>query len=175
MIMVFLMMKLKENASLLIVNMKNTLYIFLLIFLVSCTSNTIFEKPDNLIPKDTMSLLVQEMSIATSAKYINNKNLEKRINYMPLVYDRFKIDSARFQASNLYYMSKIDLYQEILTDAKESLEKQKAVFDEIKKRTDSLRADSIQKIKDFKMNKTPKDSLITREKSIQKSSLKPNL
>ena len=72
--MVFLMMKLKENASLLIANMKNIFYIFLLILLGSCTSNTIFEKPENLIPKDTMSLLVQEMSIATSAKYINNKN-----------------------------------------------------------------------------------------------------
>ena len=44
---------------------------------------------------------------------------------MPLVYDRFKIDSTRFQTSNLYYMSKIDLYQEIFEDAKANLEKQK--------------------------------------------------
>ena len=173
--MVFLMMILKGNASLLIANMKNTLYIFLLIFLVSCTSNTIFKKPDDLIPKDSMSLLVQEMSIATSAKYMNNKNLEKRVNYMPLVYDRFGIDSVRFQTSNLYYMSKIDVYQEIFTNAKNNLEKQKSVFDEIKKRTDSLRADSIKKIKDFKTNKIPKDSLKTRKKLIQEDSLKPTL
>ena len=157
--MVFLMMKLKENASLLIANMKNIFYIFLLILLGSCTSNTIFEKPENLIPKDTMSLLVQEMSIATSAKYINNKNFEKRINYMPLVYERFGIDSVRFQTSNMYYMSKIDVYQEILTDAKENLEKQKSFYDAIKKRTDSLRADSIKKIKDFEKIKFSKDSL----------------
>ncbi|WP_231494704.1 DUF4296 domain-containing protein [Polaribacter sp. Hel_I_88] len=153
------MMKLKENASLLIANMKNIFYIFLLILLGSCTSNTIFEKPENLIPKDTMSLLVQEMSIATSAKYINNKNFEKRINYMPLVYERFGIDSVRFQTSNMYYMSKIDVYQEILTNAKESLEKQKSFYDAIKKRTDSLRADSIKKIKDFEKIKFSKDSL----------------
>ena len=157
--MVFLMMILKENASLLIANMKNIFYIFLLILLGSCTSNTIFEKPENLIPKDTMSLLVQEMSIATSAKYINNKNFEKRINYMPLVYERFGIDSVRFQTSNMYYMSKIDVYQEILTDAKENLEKQKSFYDAIKKRTDSLRADSIKKIKDFEKIKFSKDSL----------------
>ena len=136
---------------------------------------TIFEKPANLIPKDTMSLLVQEMSIATSAKYINNKNFEKRINYMPLVYDRFNIDSVRFQTSNLYYMSKIDVYQEILTDAKERLEEQKSFFDEIKRRTDSLRTDSIRKIKELERSKIPKDSLITSEKSIQKGSLKPTL
>ena len=157
--MVFLMMILKGNASLLIANMKNTLYIFLLIFLVSCTSNTIFKKPDDLIPKDSMSLLVQEMSIATSAKYINNKNLEKRVNYMPLIYERFGIDSARFQTSNLYYMSKIDLYQEIFANAKTNLEKQKSVFDEIKKRTDSLRADSIRKMKILEKGKFSKDSL----------------
>tara|TARA_R110002096_G_scaffold166790_3_gene336359 strand:+ start:149 stop:658 length:510 start_codon:yes stop_codon:yes gene_type:complete len=169
------MIILKENELLLIDNMKNSLYIFLLIFLVSCTSNTIFEKPDDLIPKDTMSLLVQEMSIATSAKYMNNKNLEKRVNYMPLVYDRFGIDSVRFQTSNLYYMSKIDLYQEIFTNAKNNLEKQKSVFDEIKKRTDSLRADSIKKIKDFKTNKIPKDSLKTRKKLTQEDSLKLTL
>ena len=157
--MVFLMMILKGNASLLIANMKNTLYIFLLIFLVSCTSNTIFKKPDDLIPKDSMSLLVQEMSIATSAKYINNKNLEKRVNYMPLIYERFGIDSARFQTSNLYYMSKIDLYQEIFANAKTNLEKQKSVFDEIKKRTDSLRADSIEKVKSFESKKILRDTI----------------
>lgn len=168
------MMKLKENELLLIVNMKNTFYIFLLIFLVSCTSNTIFEKPDDLIPKDTMSLLVQEMSIATSAKYINNKNLEKRINYMPLVYDRFKIDSVRFQTSNLYYMSKIDVYQEILTDAKESLEKQKSFFDEIKKRTDSLRADSLRKIKDLANKELSIDSLKLKTILQASDSLIPN-
>ena len=157
--MAFLMMKLRENESLLIVNMKNILYIFLLILLVSCTSNTIFEKPDDLIPKDTMSLLVQEMSIATSAKYINNKNLEKRVNYMPLVYERFGIDSVRFQTSNLYYMSKIDDYQEIFANAKTNLENQKSVFDKIKKRTDSLRADSIQKVKDFDSKKIEEDTI----------------
>lgn len=156
-------MKLRENESLLIVNMKNTLYLFLLILLASCTSNTIFEKPEDLIPKDTMSLLVQEMSIATSAKYINNRNLEKRVNYMPLVYERFGIDSVRFHTSNLYYMSKIDLYQEILTDAKESLEKQKSYYDEIKKTADSLRSDSIRKINLIDRNRVALDTLKSKK------------
>lgn len=125
----------------------------------SCTSNTIFEKPKDLIPKDTMSLLIQEMSIATSSRYIKNNNLEKNINYMPLVYDRFLIDSTRFQTSNLYYMSKIDLYQEILNDAKTSLEKQKDLFNAIKKRKDSLRTDSISKIKELQRKNIPLDAV----------------
>jgi hypothetical protein len=141
--MVFLMMTSKANVSLLIVNMNKISYLLIFIFLVSCTSNTIFEKPKDLIPKDTMSLLVQEMMIASSAKFIKNKNLERKINYMPLVYELFKIDSIRIQSSNLYYLSKIDLYQEVFKNAKASLEKEKSIFDEIKKRKDSLRIDSI--------------------------------
>ena len=62
--MVFLMIILKENASLLIVKMKKLSYLLVFIFLVSCTSNTIFKEPKDLIPKDTMSLLLQDMMIA---------------------------------------------------------------------------------------------------------------
>lgn len=139
--------------------MKKISYLLIFIFLFSCTSNTIFEKPKDLIPKDTMSLLIQEMSIATSSKYIKNKHLEKNIEYTPLVYDRFRIDSARFQTSNLYYMSKIDLYQEILLDAKANLEKQKMFFDKIKKRKDSLRKDSISKKRELQKKDLSNDTL----------------
>lgn len=153
------MMILRVDASLLIVNMKKISYLLIFMFFVSCTSNTIFEKPEDLIPKDTMSLLVQEMMIASSAKFIKNKNLERKINYMPLVYDLFKIDSIRFQSSNLYYMSTIDVYQEIFENAKVSLQKEKAILDAFKKAKDSLRADSIRNIdnKQIPLNRLPKD------------------
>lgn len=132
--------------------MKKLSYLLAFLILGSCTSNTIFEKPTDLIPKDTMSLLVQEMMIASSATYIKNKNMERNINYMPLVYKRFQIDSVRFQTSNLYYMSKIDEYKLIFEDAKNSLKKQKAYFDKIKSTKDSLRLDSIKRNKDLKKN-----------------------
>jgi hypothetical protein len=130
--------------------MKKLSYLLAFLILGSCTSNTIFEKPKDLIPKDTMSLLVQEMMIASSATYIKNKNMERNINYMPLVYERFQIDSVRFQTSNLYYMSKIDEYKLIFEDAKNSLKEQKAYFDNIKSTKDSLRLDSIKRNKELK-------------------------
>ena len=132
--------------------MKKLSYLLAFLILGSCTSNTIFEKPTDLIPKDTMSLLVQEMMIASSATYIKNKNMERNINYMPLVYERFQIDSVRFQTSNLYYMSKVDEYKLIFEDAKNSLKEQKAYFDNIKSAKDSLRLDSIKRNKDLKKN-----------------------
>lgn len=128
--------------------MKNASYILIFLVLVSCNSNTIFEKPKDLIPKDTMSLLLQEMMIATSAKFIKNKNSEKNINYMPLVYNKFKIDSTRFDKSNYYYMSKIDLYQKILEDAVENIEARNTVYKDLKTKLDSIRKDSLDRIRD---------------------------
>ena len=162
-------MILKGNASLLIVNMKKLSYLLIFMFLVSCTSNTIFEKPEDLIPKDTMSLLVQEMMISSSAKFIKNKNLERKINYMPLVYDLFKIDSIRFQNSNLYYISKIDVYQEVFQNAKISLQKRKSIFDEIKKIKDSLRRDST---RNLKRNTISTDSLFDNSKKQRQLNIK---
>jgi hypothetical protein len=127
--------------------MKKISYLFIFIFFLSCTSNTIFEKPKDLIPRDTMSLLLQEMMIAASAKFIENKKQQKNINYMPFVYDKFKIDSTRFDLSNYYYMSKIDVYQEILESANNSLALRNDVFKKTRQRVDAIRKDSIDCVK----------------------------
>jgi hypothetical protein len=62
---------------------------------------------------------------------------------MPFVYDRFKIDSTRFESSNYYYMSTIDLYQEILEKAKASINTQQDVLKKVKKELDSIKKDSL--------------------------------
>ena len=118
------------------------------VFLSSCTSNTIFKKPQDLIPRDTMSLLIQDMMIASSAKFIKNVHKQKKINYMSFVYDKYKIDSVRFQNSNFYYISKIDLYEEIITDAKVKLEDKKKFFTKIKATQDSINKLKRKKIRD---------------------------
>ena len=127
--------------------MKKTIVLYFIILITSCTSNTIFKKPKDLIPKDTMSLLIQDMMIASSAKFVKTKKLEKNINYMPFVYDKFKIDSLRFQESNLYYVSKIDVYFEIISNAKNSLEKRKDSLTKYSSLLDSIKRDSINKAK----------------------------
>ena len=142
--MVFLMTPLKGKELLLIDKMRQITYFFLFMFFASCTSNTIFKKPKDLIPKDTMSLLLQEMMISSSAKFIKNKNNQKNINYMPFVYENFKIDSTRFKSSNYYYMSKIDVYQEILENAQNSILARQEVLTNMKTVLDSIKKDSIQ-------------------------------
>jgi hypothetical protein len=140
-------MRSKGKESLLIDKMKKISCLLIFTVLVSCTSNTIFEKPKDLIPKDTMRLLLQEMMIASSAKFIKNKTGQKNINYMPFVYDYFKIDSTRFESSNFYYMSKIDVYQEVLESAKISLMSRNEVFKKIKTKLDSIQKDSTEVIR----------------------------
>lgn len=127
--------------------MKNTPYIFVLFLVFSCTSNTIFEKPKDIIPKDTMSLLIQDMMIASSAKFIKNKKKQIKINYMPFVFDIYKIDSSRFKNSNYYYMTQIDVYEEILTNAETSLKKRKRVLKKLKKKLNSIKKDSLKTLK----------------------------
>ena len=63
---------------------------------------------------------------------------------MPFVYERFKIDSTRFESSNYYYMSTIDLYQEILEKTKASISAKQDILKKAKKQLDSIKKDSIQ-------------------------------
>ncbi|WP_343328311.1 DUF4296 domain-containing protein [Polaribacter staleyi] len=125
--------------------MKKLSYLLVVLFLASCTSNTIFKKPEDLIPRDTMTLLIQDMMIASSAKFVKNNNDQKKINYMAFVYDKYKIDSLRFQNSNFYYTSKIDLYEEMLQDVQNNLDQKKEFYSKIQTVKDSIRKDSIKK------------------------------
>tara|TARA_R110002072_G_scaffold274889_7_gene435920 strand:+ start:17142 stop:17624 length:483 start_codon:yes stop_codon:yes gene_type:complete len=137
--------------------MKNSVILFVLISLLcSCTSNTVYEKPKDLIPKDSMILLLKDLYIASSARSIKNKKLQRKITYIPLVYDTYKIDSLRFHKSNVYYTSKVDDYQPILEEVMVLLEKEQATFAKIKKVKDSIRKDSLESIKEkiIEKNKT---------------------
>ena len=131
-------------------------FIFLL---VGCTSNTIFEKPKDMIPRDSMFILIQEMMIASSAKFVNNINSERDIQYMAFIYEKYKIDSARFNRSNTYYISTIDEYVKLFQEVKDSLEKKSNYFKRLKKQKDSLRRDSIIKLR--------------RKQAIKKHSINP--
>ena len=94
-----------------------------------------------------MVILIQQMLIASSSKNVKTINLQRKIDYFPFVYDRFKIDSTRFQKSSFYYTSKIDAYNEILAQVKKGLEIEKEKYRILKKRKDSINKDSISKLK----------------------------
>ena len=148
--------------------MRKAAYILIGILLVSCTSNTIYKKPENLISKDSMVLLLTDMYIASSAKNQKNKFLEREDNYMFLVYEKYKIDTTRFDISNVYYTSQVDEYTEILKKVKRNIDSLATFYKEMKKEQDSIKGkDKI--LKDSVLNdkrvfkEVPEELLIERD------------
>ncbi len=124
--------------------MKNRITSLILIILfASCKSNTIYDEPVNLIPKDSMMMLLKDLYLATAAKNIKNARQQKKVSYTTLVYNKYNIDSLRFNSSNLYYTSKIDVYEPMLNEITALLKKEQEFFTEAKKIKDSLYTDSL--------------------------------
>ena len=136
-----------------------TIFLIFMTLLASCSSNTIYDEPKDLIPKDSMVLLLKDLYLATSAKSIKNKKQQKKISYTPLVYNTYKIDSLRFSASNFFYTSKVDVYEPMLDQVMALLKKEQVFFTQAKKIKDSIFNDSIKK------KKITKD---TKEKEFEK-------
>jgi hypothetical protein len=134
---------------------KISFILFLSIFFMACTSNTIIKKPDNLIPKNQMEDLITDMLIAAGAENIKNIDLERNVNYFPLVFEKYGIDSTRFKESNYYYTSQIDDYEKILKKVDERLKALKEKIDNEIKLQDSLKNDSMRNIRE-NFKKVPK-------------------
>jgi hypothetical protein len=79
---------------------KTPIAFFLIIVLfASCTSNTIYKKPKDLIPEDQMVDLLVDLYIANAAYNSKTKKSLKKIDYLPLIYEKYHIDSLRFRKS----------------------------------------------------------------------------
>lgn len=102
--------------------MKKYIYfIFCTLALYACTSNTIFKKPDDLIPEDQMVDILVDMQLAIAAQNIKNSDGVYGLNYMQLVYDKYQIDSTRFSHSSFYYNTNIDRYNELFKNVETRL------------------------------------------------------
>ncbi len=86
-----------------------------------------------------MIALLTDMYIASSAKNQKNKFLEREKNYMILVYEKYKIDTTRFDISNTYYTSQVDEYTEILKKVKSNIDSLELFYRELRKTQDSIK------------------------------------
>lgn len=128
------------------------------LFFGACTSNTIIKKPNNLIPKDQMVDLLTEMLLASGAENVKNLDLQRKVNYFPIVFEKYDIDSTRFKESNYYYTSRIDDYDEILGKVDERLKVLEQHYEKERKISDSIKRvqrDSLRGIKKVILEKRP--------------------
>ncbi len=107
--------------------------------LMSCNSNTIIKKPDNLIPKQQMIAILTDTYLAKSAKNLTNTHGDKHISYHALIYQKHDIDSLRFHQSLKYYTSDISLNEEILKAVKATIDEQ------LDKKSKELEKESLEK------------------------------
>ena len=108
------------------------------VLLIACNSNTIIKKPEDLIPKDQMVDLITDMMLASGAEGIRNLDGDRKIDYYPLVFAKYNVDSTQFKQSNFYYTSRIDDYEEILLLVEAKLEGMREQFDRERILNDSL-------------------------------------
>jgi len=119
------------------------------LFIVACSQRQKPKKPENLISKEKMALLIYDLYVINAAKGVNRKALEKE-GFAPEKYilDKYNIDSIQFSESNTYYAFDSETYKEIVEKVKSRLEKEKEDYDELlkeetaaaKKKRDSLKA-----------------------------------
>ena len=129
----------------------------------SCTSNTILKKPDNLIPEDKMVDLLTDLFLAINAENTKNLQLERQVNYYPLIFEKYNIDSTQFKESNFYYSSRIDEYDELLMKVEERLKALDMKYEILKRQEDSI----------VEAEKNMKNRVIDSINNIKKRSVKP--
>lgn len=134
--------------------MRNVFFLLLIALLFSCAKKLV-EKPDNLIDKEKMVEILNDMAILTAAKSTNISILRNNsIEPMQFIYEKHGVDSIQFVESNFYYASLPIEYEAIYTAVEARLEKDKERIEEKKNRNDSIKnmkrkaARDLKKIKD---------------------------
>lgn len=121
------------------------LFFGILIFtsLLSCVEEAI-KKPENLIPREKMSLILYDLALVNSAKSTNPAILrEHNIEIMPYIYEKYGIDSAQFVNSDIYYASRPAEYETIYRVVEQRLQKEKEEMEEERRRvSDSVRIEA---------------------------------
>lgn len=105
-----------------------------------------------------MGMLLKDLFLANAARNIKNRNFQRKVNYHPLVYKKYGIDSTRFENSNFYYISQIDEYEDVLAKIILEIEEKQKVLTKRKKVRDSIRKDSLDKVR-IERRKLPRNRI----------------
>ena len=140
------------------------LIVFITIVLVAC-SEKIIEAPDNLISESQMASILYDIAIINAVQGNSPELIKKNnIKLMPIIYEKYKIDSLQFVQSDVYYASIPVKYQEIYEVVEEKLAAKIDVLDKKEER----RLDSVKKARELQkdslelVKKTAKDSLLNK-------------
>tara|TARA_A100000171_G_scaffold52542_1_gene71476 strand:+ start:15319 stop:15789 length:471 start_codon:yes stop_codon:yes gene_type:complete len=146
--------------------MKKLLYIATCFFLFGCQNIEKPEKPDNLIPEDTMAEILVEVYLGNAARRVDNRAMrEKGVKIDSFLFKKYSIDSLQFAKSNAYYASDLDTYNAIFQKIEQKLEAFKAIENEKRLRVDSLKTET-KKARNLKEEETELDTTKTETEGV---------
>ena len=120
--------------------MKKIRFFGLLALLLSC-GEELMEKPEGLIPKEKMILILKDMTVINAAKSANmSKFYDHDVEPTSLVFEQHGIDSLQFVISDRYYASLPVVYEAMYKEIEQLLETEKNALSEAKKIKDSINA-----------------------------------
>jgi len=111
--------------------MKKGLLFFILISLILSCKEEVVKKPENLIEKEVMVDVMYDLALLEAIKYQSTNALEThKINPDEYIYKKYKIDSAQFVQSNMYYASDYKEYKNMYDQINSRLAKNKSLLEE---------------------------------------------
>lgn len=104
-------------------------YFFAVIFTFSCSTELqSVSEPKNIISKDTFVMLLKDLTVLEShiqLKYPTIQQSHKTVNKSSkLIFEKYNIDTARFNSSMTYYVSKQKLMVEIQSQIIDSVNRE---------------------------------------------------
>ncbi|QLG45687.1 DUF4296 domain-containing protein [Costertonia aggregata] len=103
------------------------------VFVASCAEEMV-KKPEDLIPEEKMTEILYDLAIINSAKNTSAEILrENNIETMFFIFEKYKIDSAQFVRSDVYYSSLPLQYEAIYKGVEKKLEEKKKEIDALMK------------------------------------------
>ena len=111
--------------------MKKGVLFFILISLIFSCNEEVVKKPENLIEKDIMVDVMYDLALLEAIKYQSPNALQAhKINPDEYIYKKYKIDSAQFVQSNMYYASDYKEYKKMYDQINSRLVKNKSLLEE---------------------------------------------
>ncbi|TDE54900.1 DUF4296 domain-containing protein [Flavobacterium sp. GT3P67] len=108
-------------------------FLTIITLLVSCKEEVV-NKPERLIEKDVMIDIMYDLSVLDAIKYQNPASLDTfKINSRDYIFKKYKIDSAQFAKSNVYYASDYNEYKIMFEQISKRLETNKKSVDSLVK------------------------------------------
>lgn len=111
--------------------MKKGVLFFILISLILSCKEEVIKKPENLIEKEIMVDVMYDLALLEAIKYQSPNAIEThKINPDEYIYKKYKIDSAQFVQSNMYYASDYKEYKKMYDQINSRLVKNKSLLEE---------------------------------------------